>query len=62
MQNFGKKARKVGENVIIVACILFEIWIAASWMNVLAHNDPWNGDKKYAPNNAFVLIERLRND
>lgn len=62
MQNFGKKAQKVAGNVIIVVCILFEIWIAASWMNVLAHNDPWRGDKKYAPNNAFVLIERLRND
>lgn len=62
MQNFRKKAWKVVGNIIVVVCILFEIWIAASWMNVLAHNDPWRGDKKYAPNNIFVLIERLRND
>lgn len=54
-----KKIIRITGNLITILSILFLIWIIASWMNVLAHNDPWRGDKKYAPNNAFVMLEKM---
>ena len=36
------------------------VWILASWIDVLMHNDPLTGDHDYMPANAFVLMTQIR--
>ena len=45
-------------NAIAVISFLFLLWIVASWINILAHNNPYSGDQKYAPNNIFVILTK----
>lgn len=59
MHNRKKRLTRAIGNAITIISFLFILWIVASWMNVLAHNDPWKGDRKYAPNNAFVVLEQI---
>lgn len=59
MHNRKKRLTRAIGNVITIISFLFILWIVASWMNVLAHNDPWRGSGKYAPNNAFVVLEKI---
>ena len=49
--------KRFAENTIAVISFLFILWVCASWINVLAHNDPDRGDRKYAPNNVFVMMD-----
>ena len=36
--------------------LLFCIWIAVSWANVLINADPFTGNGNLMPGNAFVLL------
>lgn len=42
-----------------VACIGLIMWILASWIDVLMHNDPLTGDRRYNPANAFVIMTEV---
>ena len=39
-----------------VACIGLIVCMLASWIDVLMHNDPLTGDRRYNPANAFVIM------
>ena len=49
-----KKMFKTIENIIYTIIIIFFIWFAASFINVVLHN---NSDQKYASWNMFVIME-----
>lgn len=49
-----KKMFKTIENVIYTIIIIFFIWFAVSFINVVLHN---NSDQKYASWNMFVIME-----
>ena len=36
--------------------IVMMFWFAFSWVDVLSHNDPFDGDQNYSPCNIFILI------
>lgn len=43
-------------NTIAILSFLFLLWMCVSWVDVLAHNDPWKGNQKYEPNNVFTMM------
>lgn len=49
-----KKVFKTIENIIYTIIIIFFIWFAVSFFNVVLHN---NNDQKYASWNMFVIME-----
>ena len=49
-----KKVFKTIENIIYTIIIIFFIWFASSFINVVMHN---NNDQKYASWNMFVIME-----
>lgn len=46
------------KNLCAVIGVLLIAWLLVSWVDVLGHNDPVTGDKKYMPGNAFVIMTR----
>lgn len=44
------------KNLILMLAVMFLLWILASWIDIVAHNDPWRGSHEYMPGNAFVLL------
>lgn len=47
--------RKPIETAISLLGALMMLWLLVSWMDVVAHNDPYRGHS-YRPWNAFVLL------
>ena len=43
-------------NAAVLAGAILIVWIMASWVDILLHNDPITGNKEYWAYNAFVLI------
>ena len=35
------------------------VWMLASWIDVLMHNDPLTGNRGYMPANAFVVMTQI---
>ena len=44
------------KNLILILTVVFFLWILVSWIDIVAHNDPWTGSHEYMPGNAFVLL------
>lgn len=44
------------KNLILMLAVMFLLWILVSWLDIVAHNDPWRGSHEYMPGNAFVLL------
>lgn len=51
------KVLKIG---IYTMTFMVMIWFILSWMDVLAHNDPFNGDEKYNKLNMFTILCELK--
>lgn len=47
---------KLAQKVVTIATLILFAWVIFSWADVLAHNDPFDGDRNYSPINAFVLL------
>lgn len=43
----------------VMLVVMIVMWFVASWMNVLAHNDPFDGDYRYAPWNVITLTTEI---
>lgn len=52
--------QKIIENALLIVSAALLIWMAASWADVLLHNDPWSGDFQYAAWNIFKILEEMR--
>ena len=50
---------KIWEKIVGAIGIMIIVWLVLSWVDVLAHNDPFNGDYSYSPVNLFVLIGEM---
>lgn len=46
-------------NAFAAAGVVLLIWLAASWADVLMHNDPITGDAAYWRGNAIVMMTEL---
>ena len=46
-------------NAFAVAGVVLLVWLAASWADVLMHNDPITGDTAYWRGNAIVMLINL---
>lgn len=44
------------KNLILILTVLFLLWILVSWIDIVAHNDPWRGSHEYMPGNAFSVL------
>ena len=44
------------KNLFLMLTVVFFLWILVSWIDIVAHNDPWTGSHEYFPGNAFVLL------
>ena len=51
-----KSIKSIIEKVATIATLILFAWVIFSWADVLAHNDPFDGDRNYSPINAFVLL------
>ena len=53
-----KKSRKSNmvENMVYVVCAILLVWIGASFVDVLCHNDIETGTHVYAAWNAFEIL------
>lgn len=49
------------KKIVCLVGIAVTVWLMASWVDVLMHNDPIYGDKQYMPGNAIVLLVDLVN-
>jgi hypothetical protein len=59
-----QRVNEIWEHVAIVVCIIFILWIVASWGEVMYHNDLWysKGEvHEYSVLNFFQLIVKLAN-
>ena len=46
---------KLIEKMAMILLIVVSIWFFASYVDVLAHNNPVDGNHSYQPWNVFVL-------
>lgn len=44
------------KKIVCLMGIAVTVWLLASWVDVLLHNDPVYGDKQYMPSNAIVMM------
>ena len=44
------------KNLILILTVLFLLWILISWLDIVAHNDPWRNSHEYMPGNAFSVL------
>lgn len=44
------------KHLILILTAMFLLWVLVSWIDIVAHNDPWKGSHKYIPGNVFVLL------
>lgn len=47
------------KKIVCLMGIAVTVWLLASWVDVLLHNDPVYGDKQYMPGNAIVMMINL---
>ena len=50
--------KKMAYSIAMGLSLACMVWIGASWINVLMHNNPVLGDYLYAPWNFFLLIAK----
>lgn len=50
---------KVIESLSVVILTVLIAWFLFSWVDVLCHNNPTDGDRNYSPANMFVLIGEM---
>lgn len=53
------KLKSFFEAITIFAILVLAAWLAVSFVDVLMHNDPVYGDKRYMSGNAIVLMVEL---
>ena len=44
------------KHLILILAAMFVLWVLVSWIDIVAHNDPWRDSHEYMPCNAFVLL------
>lgn len=49
------------KKIICLMGIAVTVWLMASWVDVLMHNDPITGDAAYWRGNAIVMLVDLVN-
>lgn len=47
---------KLVEKISLIVLIVLSIWFFASYIDVLAHNDPFAGNYQYHAWNVFTLV------
>ena len=54
--------KKFAGNLITFLCALGILWILVSWADVIAHNTTYQQKEQYMKNNAFVVLEYLKQE
>lgn len=50
--------KHIYSTMIVLGIVLF-VWLFASWVDVITHNDPFTGDHKYQTWNAIVVFTEV---
>lgn len=56
---FLKHFCRILKGIVYISVFVLIAWMAVSWVDVLLHNDPVYGDKRYMSGNAIVLLVEL---
>lgn len=50
--------KHIYSTVIVLGIVLF-VWLFASWVDVITHNDPFAGENNYQPWNLIVVFTEV---